>query len=129
MAKIRISKALNELGNGRDGESLSQSCVWNIVGLGLTLEGWTALIRRGGGSMYSDKAAGLLLSCLERLALHYGILDKNRLNAIGRDTAYARAIRDFFDLINVFAAAAQGPEKNAMGRFLAAAQKRFAKFA
>jgi hypothetical protein len=129
LAKIRISKALNDLGNGRDGESLSQSCVWNVVGLGATLESWTALIRRSGGSMYSDKAAGLLLSCLERLALHYGVIDRNRLNAMGQDKAYARAIHDFISFANVFAAGEQSGGKGVMGRFLAGAQKRFAKFA
>ena len=75
MAKVRIDKALDALGNGRDGESFSQSCVWNVVGLGATLEAWTALIRAGGAGMNADRASGILYVSLERLALHYGMLD------------------------------------------------------
>jgi hypothetical protein len=32
-AKGRIANALEDLGKGKDGPSLSQSCVWNTVGL------------------------------------------------------------------------------------------------
>jgi hypothetical protein len=129
MAKVRIDKALDALGNGRDGESFSQSCVWNVVGLGQTLEGWTALIRAGGAGMNSDKASGIFHVSLERLALHYGMLDRDRLNAIGQDKAYSRGIRDCLEFVSVFATTEQGGGKNVIGRFLAAAQKRFSKFA
>lgn len=129
MAKVRIDKALDALGNGRNGESFSQSCIWNVVGLGATLEGWTALIRAGGGGMNADRASGVLHVSLERLALHYGLLDRDRLNAIGQNSAYARGIKDFLDFTGVFATTAQGGEKTVIGRFLAEAQKRFGKFA
>jgi hypothetical protein len=129
MAKVRIDKALDALGNGRDGESYSQSCVWNVVGLGATLDGWTALIRAGGGGMNPDKASGVFHASLERLALHYGMIDRNRLNAMGQNAAYGRGVKDCLDFLGISAATAQGPEKNALGRFLAAAQKRFEKFA
>ena len=33
MAKVRIDKAFDALGNGRDGESFSRSCVGHGVGL------------------------------------------------------------------------------------------------
>jgi hypothetical protein len=52
-----------------------------------------------------------------------------RLASIGNDKAYALGIRDALDYITVFATTAQGPEKGVLGKFLAAAQKRFAKFA
>jgi hypothetical protein len=93
MAKVRIDKALDALSNGRDGESFSQSCVWNVVGLGATLEGWTALIRTGGAAMNADRASGVLYVSLEWLALHYGILDRHRLNAIGQDRAFGRGVK------------------------------------
>jgi hypothetical protein len=128
IAKVRIDKALDALGNGRDGESFSQSCVWNVVGLGSTLEAWTALIRGGGGGMNSDKASGVFHVSLERLALHYGMLDGNRLNAIAQDRAYRRGVRDCLDFLSISAVTASGM-KNALGRFLAAARKRFEKFA
>jgi hypothetical protein len=99
IAKMRISKALNELGNGKDSESLSQSCAWNVVGLGLTLEGWTALIRRSGGSMYTDKSSGILLASLERLALHYGIVDRTRLDSIARDKSFGRGVKTVNDFV------------------------------
>ncbi len=55
-AKIRVNKALDAIGGGRDQPTFSQSCVWNVVGAGLTLEDWTRKIRDGGGSMNADKA-------------------------------------------------------------------------
>ena len=78
--------------------------------------------------MNSDKAVGIFHVCLERLALHYGMVDMGRLASIGSDQAYSRGIKDFIDFTGVFARTAQGPEKNALGQFLTAAQKRFAKF-
>jgi hypothetical protein len=40
-AKYRISKALADLGDGTNDTSASQSCIWSVVGLGMTLEEWT----------------------------------------------------------------------------------------
>lgn len=45
LAKARIRDAFNALGRGKLGTSQSQSCVWNVVGLGLNLDQWTALFR------------------------------------------------------------------------------------
>lgn len=129
MAKIRIDKALDALGKGPGGESLSQSCIWNVVGLGSTLEGWTALIKAGGGGMNTDRASGVFTVSLERLALHYGMLDVKRMNAMGQDAAYGRGIKDCLDFVGVFSISAQGGEKNTIGRLLAEARKRFHKYA
>jgi len=74
-AKIRINKALEGLGRGKDGPNLLQSYAWNVVGSGLTLDGWTHLVRGSGGGMNSDKASGILHGCLELLALHYGMIE------------------------------------------------------
>jgi hypothetical protein len=37
---------------------------------------------------------------LERLALHYGMLDKGKLSCIRQDQAYSRGIRDFLEFLN-----------------------------
>jgi hypothetical protein len=128
IAKSRVAKAQKALASGGNEPSFSQSCVWHVVGLGRTLEDWTQLIRNTGKGMNTDKAAGVFHVSLERLAVHYGMLDMGRLSAIGQSHAYARGVRDCIEFVNVFAATANGPEKNVIGRFLAAAAKRFGKF-
>ena len=52
-----------------------------------------------------------------------------RMAALGQESAYGRGIKDFLHFVNVFSVPAQGGEKTVIGRFLAAAQKRFGKFA
>ena len=79
--------------------------------------------------MNSDKASGIFQTSLERLGVHYGMLDSSKLNSMAQDKAYSRGIRDVLEFVNVFAVTAQGGEKNTIGKFLAAAQKRFHKFA
>jgi Domain of unknown function (DUF6456) len=128
-AKGRIANALEALGKGKDRPSLSQSCVWNTVGLGMTMEAWTQLVKQNGASMNADKASGVFHVCLERLALHYGMIDVGRVAAIRQEGAYGRGIKDFFEFADVFAVTAQGGEKNVIGKFIAAAQKRFGRFA
>ena len=59
-AKIRVRKVLDAIGGTRDQPTFSQSCVWNVVGAGLTLNDWTRKIRDGGGAMNADKASGVL---------------------------------------------------------------------
>jgi hypothetical protein len=58
VAKSRIAKALKELGNGCDEPSFSQSCVWNVVGLGMTLDEWTNLVRASGRASSSSRCVG-----------------------------------------------------------------------
>ena len=53
-AKYSISKALDDLGELKDGPSLSQSCIWNVVGLGLTLDDWTGVVRKTGAQMNAE---------------------------------------------------------------------------
>jgi hypothetical protein len=57
LAKACIRDALNALGRRKEGQNQSQSCIWNVVGLGLNLDQWTALVRRDSGSMNADKGA------------------------------------------------------------------------
>jgi hypothetical protein len=61
-AKYRISKALDDLGNGTKDTSASQSCIWNVIGLGLALEEWTLQYRNSGKRMNLDKVSGIFMS-------------------------------------------------------------------
>jgi Domain of unknown function (DUF6456) len=128
-AKGRISKAFQALGNGSEVPSLSQSCIWSVVGLGETLEDWTQTVRNSGKGMNTDRASGVLYISLERLALHFGMVDMGRLQTMSNDRAYARAIQDFLDFASVATATLQGNDKSAVGKFIAATRKRFEKFA
>jgi hypothetical protein len=47
-AKVRISKALSDLGDGTQDIRASQSCVLSVVGLALKLDEWTQLYRNSG---------------------------------------------------------------------------------
>ena len=58
---------------GKDGPNLLQSCAWNVVTSGLTLDGWTHLVRDSGGGMNADKASGILHACLELFDALYAI--------------------------------------------------------
>jgi hypothetical protein len=95
----------------------------------MTLDEWTQVIKNGGKGMNADKAAGIFHSSLERLAMHYGVVDERRLKSISNDMAYSRAVRDVFEFAAVFATSAQPGEKTLIMRFLDAAKKRFGKFA
>jgi hypothetical protein len=71
--------------------------------------------------MNADKASGIFHVTLERLALHHGMVDVNRLRSIGSD-------RNALDFLDISAVSTEGTDKTALGRFLSAAQKRFGKF-
>jgi hypothetical protein len=129
VAKMRINKVLEALGRGKDGPNYLQSCVWNVVGCGLTLDDWTGVVRASGGSMNSDKASGVLHASLELLALHFGLIDLRRIDALRQESAYAKGILEFLDFMNAWASTAQGGEKTVLGRLLTAAQNRFSRFA
>jgi hypothetical protein len=92
VARSSIRKVFKKLGNGTNETSFSQSCVWHVVGLGMTLEEWTQTVRNSGKGMNADKGAGIFHGSLERLALHYGMVDTNRLISIGNDRAFGRGV-------------------------------------
>ena len=48
----------------------------------MTMDDWTQLIRQTGAGMNADKASGILHVCLERLALHYGMIDTGKLATV-----------------------------------------------
>jgi hypothetical protein len=64
--------------------------------------------------------SGILHVSLERLALHYGMVDTGSLSKMSNDRVYVRATRDFFVFAAVATATLQGTEKSAVGKFLAA---------
>jgi hypothetical protein len=94
----------------------------------MTMEDWTQLIRQSGAGMNADKASGILHVSLERLALHYGMIDVGKMAAIGSDKAVGRGARMVLEFIAVFNATAQPTEKLGMARLMKDLQKRFAKF-
>jgi hypothetical protein len=57
--------------------------------------------------MNAHKARGILHASLERLALHYGMIDMGRMAATCQDSAYGRGIKDFFEFAGVFATNAE----------------------
>jgi hypothetical protein len=57
------------------------------------------------------------------------MIDMGRIAALPQDSGYGRGVRDFLAFVTVFATTAQVGEKTVIARFLAAAQKRFGKFA
>jgi hypothetical protein len=95
----------------------------------MTMESWTQPAKQNGASMNADKASGVFRVSLECLALHYGKIDIGRVAAIRQDGAYGRGLKDLLEFAGVFAVTAQGAEKNVIGKFIAAAQKRFGGFA
>jgi hypothetical protein len=54
----------------------------------MTTESWTQLIRQTGAAMNADKASGVFHVSLERLALHYGVIDVGRMAAMRQGGAY-----------------------------------------
>src|SRR5260370_1165017 len=75
-ARERVRAALVSLGFavGTDRGSWTGKAAWWVLGCGQTLEEFSARMRWGGVPMHVQKAAGLVIAALDRLALHYGII-------------------------------------------------------
>lgn len=65
--------------------------------------------------MNADKGSGILHGSLERLALHYGMIDMGKLAALRQKKSYGRGIKDFLNFASVFAATTQGPKRSRSG--------------
>jgi hypothetical protein len=128
LAKVRIRDALNALGRSKDGQNVSVSCAWNVVGLGLNLDAWTSLVRREGGAMNADRAGGVLHGCLERLALCYGMIDVGRLGAISHDLSFGRGVKATAEFVSMFAPRPLESGVEYARRQHEAISKRFAKY-
>jgi hypothetical protein len=73
-SRQRLRDALAALGGQRDGSTLSADLAWLVIGEGQTLEQFAHRYRWLGRAMSEARAGGALIGVLERLALHYGIL-------------------------------------------------------
>jgi hypothetical protein len=127
-AKGRVRNAMSALGRSNDGQNFLQSCLWSVVGQGLTLEGWTDVIRKDGKSMNADKAGGVLHSTLEMLTMHFGMVDVRKLTAIAQDLAFGRGVKAAIDFITVFSASTQGSDKAVITKLMMGLQKRFSRY-
>ena len=68
-ARNRVARALGTLGGSA---SPGGSCVWHVVGLGLSLREWAMQQGWGGKPMLVSQATGVLVTALGVLAVHYG---------------------------------------------------------
>lgn len=75
--------------------------------------------------MNADKASGVLHATLERLALHYGMIDVGRIKSLGLDRARGEGRKEILEFITVFSVTAQASEKLGMRRLLSELEKRF----
>lgn len=100
-ARQRVQNALTGLGERRNGKSLSKSCLWYVVGCGHTFEQWSLRTRNGGENMSELKASGILISCLERLALHYGMKNTASLKEQASTQAYNRGKSDTIEKVMI----------------------------
>jgi hypothetical protein len=94
-ARDRVHKALGALGYepGRGRMPLSAEAVWHMVGCGATPEDFCIRCRGLGWRMSEQKAIGLLIGALERLALHYHLLEPRDIADGARDRGYRDAMR------------------------------------
>lgn len=116
-ARHRVRGALNALGMRKTGTSLSQSCIWFMVGCGHTQEQYAVRIRNGGVSMSSERASGILTGALERLVLHYGLATPADLKHRGAKRGYQEGLRAAADLADLFHISAQGTPQEAVKAF------------
>jgi len=132
-AKESVHMALNSLGAraSQNGFSLSKSCVWYVIGCGDTLEDWALRIRNSGVSMTSDRASGILLGCLEKLAFHYGLIRtadiRNRAARQASQNTRLQTIEEISNLLKLHAISAKGTPQQALEEFNRLLLEKFAK--
>lgn len=95
-ARLRVKAALGALARRTSGKSISQSCVWFVVGCGETLEQWSRRMRNSGENMSEGKASGWFCGSLEHLAFHYGISNARTIKERATKLAEVRAKNDAF---------------------------------
>lgn len=126
-ARQRVRSALNALGMRKTGTSLSQSCIWFVVGCGHTLDQYAMRIRNGGVSMSSERASGILTGALERLVLHYGLATPADLKHRGAKRGYQDGLRAAADLADLFHISATGTPQEAVKAFASFLRNKVAK--
>ena len=117
-ARNRVQSALVSLGIRRTGKSLSQSCVWFVIGCGHTLELWSLRMRNSGEAMSEAKAGGVLYGALEKLAWHYGLVNTRTIKEKASNMAYRRGRQDTLQQVMSLAElSAVGEAKEALLKF------------
>lgn len=69
-ARNRVHRSLLALG-GHD--SPAGSCVWHVLGIGLSIREWSLRQGWGGRPVRQEQAQGMLMAALGLLAVHYGL--------------------------------------------------------
>lgn len=117
-ARARVNAALDQLGMRKSGKSMSQSCMWFVVGCGDTIESWSLRIRNSGENMSEGKATGYLDGALEKLAVHYGIVNirdiKEQASTLAEKRGSMRTIDHVISLVQI---SAVGDAKDHLLRF------------
>lgn len=108
-ARRRVRSALQALGLAEPAQATLQAqVVWHVLGCGDTLGDAARRLRWSGGAISEHKVAGIFVSALERLALHYGITSQGAI----KRSEYDRGLRDGLaraaDLVEAAARAATG---------------------
>ena len=91
-ARQRIRFALGSLGfaPGAGNGSMTGKAAWWVLGVQLTLEEFALRMRTSGSLMDRNKASGLVIAAIERLAIHYGLVDVRSLDNAERSRAWAK---------------------------------------
>jgi len=128
-ARTNVIRALDQLGHNKDGSlNLSSSIVWFVVGEGHSLEEWTTRIRWNGKPMDSKKATGVLIAVLERLALHYGLIQVSAIkDRVGR-SGFKHGVQHVYDFIKVYCAGAPPADQAVHKKLTGEIEKRMSKF-
>lgn len=99
-AKQRIKAALTALGR----DTLTASVVQHCCGEGTSLTDWAIRLSWGGrGTMDKNRASGLLVAGLERLAVHYGELSLQNVRESATKRTRQQAARDVLTLMDIMA--------------------------
>lgn len=122
-ARQRVRAAQDSL--GVSDKSLSKSCVWYVVGCGDTLEKWSQRIRTSGDLMSEGKASGILVSALERLALHYGITNEGKIRHDLGQISFSKGIQHAISAAESFKPSHKHTAEEAIKAFANMLKKKF----
>lgn len=93
-ARQRVRYALGSLGfsPGTSHGSLQGKAAWWVLGCQETLEKFTDRMRASGGTMDTSKACGLVIAAIERLGIHYGLIEIKDLDQRDRTVAWGSGL-------------------------------------
>lgn len=125
-ARQRVRAAQDSLGASPIDKSLSKSCVWFVVGCGDTLEKWALRVRNNGDLMSEGKACGILMSALERLAMHYGLTNEGKIRHDIGQTHFTKGIQHAIAAAESFKPSHKQTPEDAIKAFAQMLRKKFA---